>query len=287
MGNTGCQECADGKEEIFSKTLGHIIYDPNIQIGNPETPTFYEIEEAKNLKNIKKISQKWSKINSLKTSLIIKPLKIDKYTEKGSFFFKTYQLKVYFNAYSFSLSKFCEENLKINPILPEIHILNIISCVINALNWCKTYNLPHLNISPDTIFLDNSGLWVITPPNNEKISLMERRDQEELVSFLISPELQNEADLGKLDWVGNDVFSLGISVLHCIYPFHRFYLNKALKKDEIDKKMNFFRSYYSEDLIFLLGHMVELDFTKRKGLEFLIKLLKAIQNNNFNKKSLI
>lgn len=279
MGNSGCQECTDGKERTFSKTLGHIVYDPNIQIGDPGVPTYYEIEEEKKLNKIKNISERWSKINSLNTNLIIKPLRIDKYEEKGSFFFKTYTIKIYFNAYKMSLSRFSEENLKINPILPEILLLNILSNTLHALSWLKRYNLPHFNFSPETIFLDHLGGWIITPPNRNKINLFERKEEGELVQFLIPPELKTEKDFENFDWVKCDIFSLGITILHCIYPFHRYYMDKVLSKEEINKKMTFFRSYYSKSLIFLLEKMVELDYNKRRDLEFIIKSLKDIQKN--------
>ncbi len=197
--------------------------------------------------------------------------------ENGNLFLKEYSFKVFFNEYSYNFYQFAEENMKVNPIIPEIQILNLISNIAKALYWLQEFNLPHLNISAETIFLDFNGLWIITAPNHKKISLKKRFEESgELIKYLIPKELSKNS-LDDLDLFKCDLFSLGITIINRIYPFHRNRLMKHLDQSAIDHKMQFFKNYYSKDLFHILKSMVYVDHLHRVSLSQLIKKLKIIQ----------
>lgn len=94
----------------------------------------------------------WEKVYNLETNLIIKP--ITYINEQGQeapkiivdtsgIIFKNYLIKVYFSAYPYCFKSYAEENLKVNPIIPEIQLINLVSYITKALRILKRNNIEH------------------------------------------------------------------------------------------------------------------------------------------------
>jgi hypothetical protein len=71
---------------------------------------------------------------------------------------------VQFKFYKFSLLKYLQIQKKMVLILNEIALLNLIGCVVKGLLVCYNSNLPHGNLSIDTIYKSGKFCWQITPP---------------------------------------------------------------------------------------------------------------------------
>lgn len=47
----------------------------------------------------------------------------------------------------------------------------------------------HMNVSPDSIFLESDGIWKLSPPDWEHINLKIRLENGENIGFLIPKEI--------------------------------------------------------------------------------------------------
>lgn len=117
-----------------------------------------------------------------------------------------------FPLYKFDLKQFIQEERKFVLIIKEVQLINLLGAIINGLSLCRSFKLPHGNLSLTTIFKKGKYDWEISPPLYSRINLVKRKTSEighEKIAFrgdfaidyLIPPELYVYLDhIKKCNW---------------------------------------------------------------------------------------
>lgn len=79
-----------------------------------------------------------------------------------------------FNFFKFNLQTYVDLEQKMQMMVGEVKLLNFIGCVTKGLLLCRAMNLPHGNLSPETVFKSNKFNWVISPPLYSRVNLITR-----------------------------------------------------------------------------------------------------------------
>lgn len=90
----------------------------------------------------------------------------------------------------------------------------------------------------------------------------------EHVSFLMPPEYNDyenklkEKNKDIKNYIKIDIYSLGMSIIHAVYPFsHKDYTKCSILKEKREK-INFFKSYYELNFTNILEQMVNEEIEK-------------------------
>ena len=106
---------------------------------------------------------------------------------------------VQFKITMFDVSRFIKEDRKLNLMTKEIIIWNILTSCVQGLIICRILNLPHGNLTPQTVFKKGRMEWEISPPIFSTINIYKRmyrpnknqnsiRNYNGSVEFCVAPE---------------------------------------------------------------------------------------------------
>lgn len=286
MGNEiQCGPCSDLNPDMYLRGFGEIKYVPSDNKDN-KVLSFYDIITDKDEVALKSKQAFMIELMGNMNTYIIKPQRIEPITSKGIWILKEYSFKIYYDNYVYNLASYARDSIKANTFVPEILILHCIACVTHALSTLKQKQIRHMNISPDTIFIDPFGNWIICPPKQGAISLLTRSlenkklaknaDNYDFVEFLMPTEMADKVDT--YDTWKADLFSLGVCVIHAIFPFKLDDMGSRLNSECIKKKLDYVKSYYSAKLFNVLGGMLKIDAKERFSLEELVEVLRDLQD---------
>jgi serine/threonine protein kinase len=265
MGNQ-CSE--QNSTKIIDSQFGDINHSFNTT-GNTYDTVFYTFSSFK-LANLEKIENHWAAIKELKTDHIVKPSAIT-YDNSKILLIPHYKLTIEFAKYDRDLEEYARDFLKLNPLIPEINIVNVLAELIEGLFLLLEEGIKHGNISPQTIFMDYNSHWILATPNVKIVNLSLRiKEQNHVLNYLIPPELVSEETYDPFE---SDLYSLGVTILHVINPFDENLLKSCLLESDIQKSFEELRPYYSKNLLKLLKEMTLADKTQRitlrKAFEFI------------------
>lgn len=286
MGNEiQCGPCTDLNPDMYLRGFGDIKYIPSENKDN-KVLSFYDIISDRDEESLKR---KQSALMDLMVNLdtfIIKPQRIEPISAKGLWMLKEYSFKVYYDNYVYNLASYSRDNIKSNTFVPEVQIIRCVSCVTHALATLKRKKIRHMNVSPDTIFIDPFGNWILCPPKHDSINLLTRSsankklaksaDNYDYVEYLIAPEMAESG--AELDFWKSDLFSLGICVVHAVFPFKLDDLMQKPSQECIRKKLDYIESYYSKKLFEILSGVLKLDAQERMTVEQLCRTLADLQD---------
>lgn len=282
-----CGPCTDINPETYLRGFGDIKYIKT-EVKDANLLNFYDFVESKDREEIESLRDKAIEYSGKLASFVIKPYEVGNIEESGFWVFKKYRFKLLYVNYMYSLLRFSRDNLKANPLIPEILILYCLSCATHAILALKRMGIKHLNISPETIYVNPFGQWLICPPKADKITLSTRainnkkadknndKDSFDFVQYLIPKEIDKGE--GQYDPWNADIFSLAISVLHSVYPFKLSFLETHLEQEDIDKKIKYISDYYSSSLYNVFKKMAVVDVNERIAVEDLAVFLEQIAN---------
>ena len=279
-----CGPCTDVNPQTYLRGFGDIKYIKT-ETKDSNLLEFYDFVESKDREEIEYLRDKAVEYTNRLSSFVITPFKVGNIDESGFWVFKRYRFKLYYVNYMYSLLRFSRDNLKSNPLIPEILITYCLACVTHALLALKKMSIKHQNISPETIYVNPFGHWLVCPPKPDKITLTTRehdrmkadknnKDSFDFVHYLIPKEV--ELGEGKYDPWNADVFSLAISVLHSVYPFKLSAMESCLDQETINNKLKYINDYYSSSLSNILKKMAVVDIENRISLEDLVVLFEQI-----------
>lgn len=263
MGNqVTCQDCAPADETLYKKQYGVI----NCSRNNELDKNIYYIDiHQTSESDLNRLKSQWTLISSLSTNFM-KPVKIDIINEDKMFSSKR-MLRVYLPIEEYTLAEYATQNLKINPLIPEIQLLNILSNVVDALFIFEKNGILHGNISPDTIMFDSRGQWRLSTPNFEHVSLQTRmRSGKENLMFLLAPEAKGKS-LSANECAKADLFSLAVTILHSIDSFSDSKLSQSLTQSDLQAKLEFLNQYYSQTLVQLFASILVTEAQDRSSVE--------------------
>ena len=160
--------------------------------------------------------------------------------------------------------------------MPEIVVLNLLADIIEALGVLAREGIKHENVSPQTIFVDYKNNWLLSTPNDKVISLARRvAEKQENLGYLVAPEV---FDQKSYDPFTADLFSLGVAVIDSFNPFDESLKGKQLSEQAISTSLDYFRVYYSKQLIALLKDMTRIDSAQRLNLAKAQRAIDALRD---------
>lgn len=228
-----------------------------------------------NQAKIQSLQNKWQAIQELPTISVCKPLSIEASSSK-LFFRETFQLRVTFEAYDVSLARHVASLQKTMPLVPEIILLNALSDCTDGLHILSSEAIRHENVSPDTIFQIGKDSWALTMPSLGRDTLQTRiAGGDPKLLFLLAPEIKPGA---VYDSFVGDVFSLGVTIIHCANPFSPLETQRQLCQADIDSKLRFLETYYSSKLVKLLRKMTFEDPLIRKNCQSVAASLSKLRD---------
>lgn len=201
---------------------------------------------------LESVRNRWQAIQELPTDRVCKPYSIELKAQKR-LFSQTYTLEVQFEAYEVSLATFSASLNKNNPLVPEVCLANVLSDCTAALEALSSEALKHGNISPFCIFQIGQDHWSLAIPKSPADTIEHKVNLGDAqLTFLLAPEVLPGV-------VHNsflaDVFSLGVTVMHCASKFEPQETSRRLAQSDIDKKLQIISGYYSADFVRLLAFM--------------------------------
>lgn len=261
MGNqVTCADCVPADETLYKKQYGVINCSRS---GELDKNTYYIDIPQTSDSDLNRLKSQWTLISSLSTNFM-KPLKVDIINDDKMFSSKR-MLRVYLPIEEYTLAEYAAQNLKINPLIPEIQLLNILSNVVDALFVFEKNGILHGNVSPDTIMFDNRGQWRLSTPNHEHVSLQTRmRSGKENLMYLLAPEAVGKS-LTASQCAKADLYSLAVTILHAIDSFPDSKLSQSLTPSDTKAKLEYLNQYYSQTLVGLFSSILVSDANERSS----------------------
>ena len=242
--------------------------------GTSYDTVFYSFRSFRKIE-LEHIENYWQAVRELKSEHIIRPKAVS-LEDKTTLFIRSYFLKVEFADYNRTLESYVKETLHLNPLIAEIVVLKLLSDIIDALMVLQEEGIKHENISPQTIFLDFNGSWLLATPNDKVATLKKRiAENKERLTFLLAPEI---AEDHFYDPFLADVYSLGVTVLNVLSPFGEPNHGRQLQESETGKALDAISPYYSRQLLKLLKGMTAGQATKRMNLRQALEFLNSMRD---------
>jgi hypothetical protein len=257
MGNqVNCKDCAPADETMYKKQYGVINFSREPK--DLEKHAYYFDTIPNSDVDFQRQKAHWTLVSSLKANFI-PPIKVDIIKEE-KFFASKQGLRVWLPVEEYTLAEYAEQNLKLNPLIPEIQLLNILSSVTDALLSFEKHGIRHGNISPDTVLFDGKGLWMVSTPNIDHVSLESRmRNGKENLLFLVAPEMIKNPNISIDGQAKADLFSLAVTIIHTIDRFGDSKTVTTISDQDIKSKLSFLEQYYSKVLLDLFTGILVLE----------------------------
>lgn len=228
-----------------------------------------------NFTKIESIKNKWEALQEIETDKIAKPFLIQ-LTKHTKFFQLEYLLEVSFEQYDYSFESFMQFQQKTNPLISEIKLLTMFADCFEGLYMLWQEGIQHNNIHPNSIFFLNNSRWVIDKPSFGLPTLFEKvsKGQTDLTFFLAPEFFSGEI----FNCFTSDLYSLGITIIHCISPFEEINRKRILREDEIAAKLRFIKHYYSTTFVFILKGLTKENPKNRLSFSDIFEIIKELKD---------
>jgi serine/threonine protein kinase len=246
MGNKGSlRKLPLGDDRLFVKQYGVVkVYRTN---NSTEQEAYVKEIECDSGDELQSVKRHWEGIKNTIGKFIV-PFKVEVDIDRGLFDTKKC-LVIWFPIQEYTLSQFASQNNQLNSLIPEIQILNIFSNVIDGLLLLEEKQIPHGNVSPDTIVNDGDE-WILSTPCIGFSSLKERATlRNEDIKFLIAPELLITDKSLNVDQFKADLYSLAVSLMHTLDKFPAKSHSASISQAHLKSKIGFLEEYYSKALV--------------------------------------
>lgn len=246
------EEVTNSMRSVDNGLLGHVKVERKESYLDRQS-YYFDILSATEEEHQKALSQ-WKMLMET-SSAFIPPEKVQE-MNSGSIV-KKLKLRVWVSTGDYSLASYSAENLKLNPFMFEVQLLNIISNVTNALCNFEQLGIRHGNVSADTIFYLNDR-WILSTPNFNNTTLRIRVEKfKEPLKFLLPPESEGStSDLDSFDQFKADLYSLGVTLIHILDPFPSNLHRSILPSEKINKKIEVLEPYYSNSMLRIFRQIV-------------------------------